>query len=81
MHWVRSMEGGQGGLAPLDFENFSKKGCFLNFEWEKRKFHHFCNVRPLETCPSPGKNPSDAHGQEQTDSQKYVVFQIFTSMC
>jgi len=27
--------GARRGLDPLDFENFSKKGCFLNFEWEK----------------------------------------------
>jgi len=33
--------GGQGALAPLDFENFSKKGCFLNFECEKPKFTTF----------------------------------------
>jgi len=29
------------GLAPLDFENFINKGCFLSCEWEKNKFHHF----------------------------------------
>ena len=27
--------------VPLDFENFSKKGCFHSFEWERDKFHHF----------------------------------------
>jgi len=38
----------QGDLAPpLDFEIFCKKGCFLGFEWEKNKFHHF--------WPPPGK--------------------------
>jgi len=24
---------GRGALAPLEFEMFSKKGCFLSFEW------------------------------------------------
>jgi len=24
-------------LPPLDFENFNKKGCFLDFEWEKKQ--------------------------------------------
>jgi len=40
---------GRGGkreaLAPLDFENFSKKGCFLSFEWEKQISPH---LAPLE---------------------------------
>jgi len=28
---------GQGGQGPpLDFENFSKKVCFLSFEWKKQ---------------------------------------------
>ena len=28
--------GGLGGpCLPLEFETFSKKGCFLNFQWEK----------------------------------------------
>jgi len=27
--------------SPLDLKNFSKKDCFLSFEWEKNKFHHF----------------------------------------
>ena len=25
-------KGGRGSWPPMDFENFSKKGCFLNFE-------------------------------------------------
>jgi len=51
-------------LAPLDFENFSKKGCFRGFEWEK------ANVitlgRPLKKfwknpfVASLEKNPPDA---------------------
>jgi len=28
-------------LDPLDFENFSKKGCFLSFEWKKSNFTTF----------------------------------------
>jgi len=28
------------GSLPLDFEIFSKNGCFLSFEWEKN-FHYF----------------------------------------
>ena len=30
--------GGAGEPFPLDFENFSKKNCFLSFEWEKTNF-------------------------------------------
>jgi len=51
-------------LAPLDFENFSKKGCFLNFEWEKPNFTTFAPPgKNLEKspCTSSGKNPFDAH--------------------
>ena len=44
-------EGGRGGLAPLDFENISKKGCFLSFELEKPNFTTF---GPLEKL---WKNP------------------------
>jgi len=29
---------GAGGHAPSVFENFSKKGCFLSFDWEKLNF-------------------------------------------
>jgi len=37
---------GAGGLGPtLDFELFSKKSCFLSFEWEKSNFATF---EPLE---------------------------------
>jgi len=46
---------GRGDLGPLDFENFGKKGCFLSFEWEKNKFHHFWPL--LEKF---GKNPLEA---------------------
>jgi len=43
-------------LAPLDFENFSKKGYFLGFEWAKSSLTTF--GPPLEEF---WKNPSDAH--------------------
>jgi len=29
------------GPCPLQFVNFSKKGCFLGFEWEKTNFTNF----------------------------------------
>jgi len=56
----------EGGLSPLDFENFSKNGCLHSFQREKNKYHHFWP--PLEKIyknplvPPPGKNSSDAHG-------------------
>jgi len=53
-----------GAFCPLDFENLSKKSCFLSFEWEKNKFCHFCPpLKILEKSPSglPGKNNSAAH--------------------
>jgi len=34
--------GGRGLLTPMEFENFSKKGSFLSFEWEKTNFTTFC---------------------------------------
>jgi len=33
--------GGQGVLTALGFENISKNGCFLNFQWEKTNFTTF----------------------------------------
>jgi len=33
--------GGQGGLAPLNFEIISKKRLFFQFRGVKNKFHHF----------------------------------------
>jgi len=50
--------------APLDFEIFSKKGCFLSFVWEKQISPLLTpSGKFLEKSPSapPGKNPSDAH--------------------
>jgi len=44
---------GAGVLWPPGFENFSKKGCFLSFEWEKQ-------ISPI--LAQPRKNSSDAHG-------------------
>jgi len=57
--------GSRGDLCPPDFKNFSKKGCFFNFEgWQP----NFTTLAPpldkiLEKYPSgpPGKNLSDAH--------------------
>ena len=58
------------GKNPLDFENFSKKGCFLSFEWEKSNFITFSP--PLEKVlknplivPPREKYPSDAHVQDE----------------
>jgi len=31
----------KASCPPLDFENFNKKGCFLDFEWEKTNFTTF----------------------------------------
>jgi len=47
-HYMGVGRGVAGCLAPLDFENFSKKSCFVNFEWEKTSF---------STFPPPGKIP------------------------
>ena len=61
--------GEAGGASPLDFESFSKKGCFLVFEWEKTNFTTFGPPwKILEKPPSapPWKNPSDAHGRNTT---------------
>jgi len=44
--------GSEGALAPPEFENFSKKGCFLSFKREKSNFTLF--GPPLETF---WKNP------------------------
>jgi len=58
-------KGGQRGHALLDFKNFSKKDCFLSFEWEKKKFHHFWPTPEKKFKSTSGpfleKNPSDAH--------------------
>jgi len=57
-------EGGQGALPPQDIENFSKKGCFLNFDWKKQISPLLAPPRKiLKKSPSapPGKNLSDAH--------------------
>jgi len=57
--------GKRGGLAPLDFGNFSKKCCFLSFEWEKTNFTTFgppTKILEKSLSAPSGKNPSDAHG-------------------
>jgi len=50
----------RGSFAPLDFENFIKKGCFLSFEWEKKQ--NSPHLTPLEKFwKNPlvvGKNPT-----------------------
>ena len=49
-------KGGQGDQGPLIFENCSKKGCFLSFEWEKTNFTTFGlpwkNFGKIPWCPS-----------------------------
>jgi len=50
------------GLPPLNFENFSKKACFLDFEWEKANFTTFGPLLEKSLSVPPGKNPSDTHG-------------------
>jgi len=59
-------EGGwQGGpCPPLDFQMFTKKGCFLSFEWEKSNFTTFAPPwKNVGKIPSglPGKNLPEAH--------------------
>jgi len=54
-----------GVLFPLDFENYSEKGCFFSFELEKKQISPLLAplTKFLEESPSgsPGKNPSDPH--------------------
>jgi len=54
----------------VNFENFSKKGCFLSFEWEKTNFTTFGPpgkiLEKSPGAPPPGKNPSDTHGTDET---------------
>ena len=45
---------GRRNIGPLDFQIFSKKGCFLVVSGKKQ-------ISPL--LPPPGKNLSDAHDQ------------------
>jgi len=55
------------GANPLDFENCSRKGCFLTLEWEKTKFTLLSSPRKFlekSPCAPPEKNPSDAPVQE-----------------
>jgi len=40
-HSVESWASERGGMTPLDFEIFSKKGHFLSFEREKLNFATF----------------------------------------
>jgi len=44
--------GARGTKASLDFENFSEKGYFLSFNWEKNKFHQFwCRLEKIRKNP------------------------------
>jgi len=52
-----ALEGGQGVLTPLDFENFSKKGCFLSFDWEKSNFTTFGSLPRKILKKSPSATP------------------------
>jgi len=56
-------KGGTGGKGPLDFENFSKKRCFLDFGWEKHNLTTFGPPKKSleKSLGFPGKNPSDEH--------------------
>jgi len=82
----RRKEGRGGSRHPLDFENFSKKGCFLSFKWEKQisqfwplleKFWEKSLVAP------PWKEFSDAHAHNASftvekfwclANQPYLIF-------
>jgi len=44
---------GQGGLAPLDFDIFSKEGCFLSFEWEKKQILPLFGLPLEKILPTP----------------------------
>jgi len=56
---------GQGGSRPsVDFEIFSKKDCFLSFEWEKSNFTTLVPPEKFRENPLMAptvNNPSDAH--------------------
>jgi len=78
-----ALEGeGRRALPFLDFENFSKKGCFLSLEQEQPNFIAFA-LFPLERCrkipwwPSLGKNPSNAHARMMSHDgrQTKIIFQ------
>jgi len=70
---VTGVGSGQRWPFPLDFENFSKKGCFLSFEWEKTNLTTSVPPRKiLEKALSgpPGRNSPDAHVR---DHESYFV--------
>jgi len=48
--------GAWGDLAPLDFEIFIKKVCFLSLEWEKN-FTTFATHPGKNLAKSPGDPP------------------------
>ena len=45
--------GGRGDLAPLDFdfENFSRKDCFISSEWEKTNLTTFGSLKKFGGSP------------------------------
>ena len=74
--------GGKGAETTLDIHNFSKKGYFLSFEWEKTNFTTF--GLPLEktleeSTIGPGKNPCDAHEPNYfsvVDSRRENIWEV-----
>ena len=58
--------------APLDFEYFSKKGCFRSFEWEKTNFTIFATPQEKfwkNLLVDPAKDPSDDHKKKPNLTQ------------
>ena len=84
--WASEGGGGsKGNQAPLDFENFSKKGCF-SVSSGKKQFYHFWPPPPRKSfwrmlkCPPPGINPSDAHAARSWWS-RLLSFQMRNHSC
>jgi len=47
-------KGARGGQGPPDFDNVSKKGYFIDFEWEKTNFTTFGSPwKNLKILPTP----------------------------
>ena len=69
--------GGRGAKPPLDFENFSKKGCFLSFEWENQISPLLAppckNFGRIPWWPTPGKNPSDSHAHNTAVTKQWTT--------
>ena len=60
----------KGEPCPLYFENFSKNGCFLTFEWEKTSFTTFSPPRKISkkspNAPLEKILPTAVHGKDLT---------------